>query len=71
MGGERNAEGVGEGGAGGAGKGESAVPEIDRGPGSGLVGSRGVEEGGKRGVAVECEDDGKNTDGEGSLLGRH
>ena len=30
-----------------------------------------VEAGGIPGVAVECADIGKNTDGEGSLLGRH
>ena len=30
-----------------------------------------VEVGGIPGVAVECADIGKNTDGEGSLLGRH
>ena len=29
------------------------------------------EAGGIPGVAVECADIGKNTDGEGSLLGRH
>ena len=31
----------------------------------------GVEVGGIPGVAVECADIGKNTDGEGSLLGRN
>ena len=31
----------------------------------------GVEVGGIPGVAVECADIGKNTDGEGSSLGRH
>ena len=30
-----------------------------------------VEAGGIPGVAVECADIGKNTDGEGSLLGRN
>ena len=30
-----------------------------------------VGEGGIPSVAVECADIGKNTDGEGSLLGRH
>ena len=34
-----------------------------------LGGSRQAEEGGIPGVAVECADIGKNTDGEGSLLG--
>ncbi len=34
-------------------------------------GSSAVEAGGIPGVAVECADIGKNTDGEGSLLGRH
>ena len=31
----------------------------------------GVEVGGIPGVAVKCADIGKNTDGEGSLLGRN
>ena len=36
-----------------------------------LAGSSAVEEGGIPSVAVKCADIGKNTDGEGSLLGRH
>ena len=40
-------------------------------PGPGLGGSSSVEAGGIPGVAVECADIGKNTDGEGSLLGRN
>ncbi len=47
------------------------MPGLNLGPGSGLGGSRAVEAGGIPGVAVECADIGKNTDGEGSLLGRH
>jgi hypothetical protein len=34
-----------------------------------LADLRKVEEGGISGVAVECADIGRNTDGEGSLLG--
>ncbi len=40
-------------------------------PGPRTGGSSAVGEGGIPGVAVECADIGKNTDGEGSLLGRH
>ncbi len=40
-------------------------------PGPELGGSGAVGVGGIPGVAVECADIGKNTDGEGSLLGRH
>ena len=36
-----------------------------------LWGLSEVEVGGIPGVAVKCADIGKNTDGEGSLLGRH
>ena len=36
-----------------------------------LLALSSAEEGGIPGVAVECADIGKNTDGEGSLLGRH
>ena len=39
--------------------------------GSELQASSVVGEGGIPGVAVECADIGKNTDGEGSLLGHH
>ncbi len=47
------------------------IPGLNLEPGSELGGSSAVEAGGIRGVAVECADIGKNTDGEGSLLGRH
>ena len=40
-------------------------------PGRELHTSSAVEEDGIPGVAVECADIGKNTDGEGSPLGRH
>ena len=40
-------------------------------PGSELHGSSMVGVSGIPGVAVKCADIGKNTDGEGSLLGRH
>ncbi len=44
---------------------------LDLRPGRELGGSGAVGVGGMPGVAVECADIGKNTDGEGSLLGRH
>ena len=47
------------------------MPGLNLGPGSGLGGSSAVEAGGIPGVAVKCADIGKNTDGEGSLLGLH
>ena len=49
----------------------SENPGLNPGPGPELARSGAVEESGIPGVAVECADIGKNTDGEGSSLGRH
>ena len=49
----------------------SESPGLNPRSGSELAGSSLVEEDGIPGVAVECADIGKNTDGEGSLLGLH
>ncbi len=51
--------------------GDGLTPGLSVEPGSGLGGWSVVEESGIPGVAVECADIGKNTDGEGSSLGRH
>ena len=45
------------------------TPGLNPGPGPELHASLQVGVGGIPGVAVECADIGKNTDGEGSLLG--
>ena len=47
------------------------TPGLNPGPGPELARSGAGEESGIPGVAVECADIGKNTDGEGSSLGRH
>ena len=44
-------------------------PGLNLGPGSGLGGSSAVEAGGIPGVAVKCVEMGRNTSGEGGLLG--
>ena len=47
------------------------MPGLNPGPPPEPRGLGPAGEGGTPGVAVECADIGKNTDGEGSLLGRH
>ncbi len=71
MGGERYPDSLGVTRAWAAAYAEPLTPGLNLGPGSGLGGSSAVEESGIPGVAVECADIGKNTDGEGSSLGRH
>ncbi len=71
MGDERYTDSLGVKRASGAAEAEQPTPGLNLGPGSGLGGSSAVEESGIPGVAVECADIGKNTDGEGSSLGRH